>query len=269
MLIGMHTHTHPNSWDSFLTPDEAIDLGKESGLDAKILTEHDWAWNPEEHVALQSRHQDIRVFAGMELNTEDGHVVCLGLHEYVFGMHRAEELATHVARVDGVMIAAHPYRRQMPWRWEKPDDYAESLVRAERNPMYRFVAAMEIVNGRGTLKENTFSVTLANTMGMPGTGADDCHEPKDLGKTATYFEADVKTERELIEAVRSGRFWALDRTGGTKIEDPLYHDVPSDVEHRWAEMAELRRQRHAQGTAEFTGRPEEHPHVRALSEPAS
>ena len=41
----------------------------------------------------------IRVFAGMELNTEDGHVTCFGLHEYVFGMHRADELAGHVALV--------------------------------------------------------------------------------------------------------------------------------------------------------------------------
>lgn len=265
MIIGMHTHTHPNSWDSFLTADEAVDLAKQVGLDAMILTEHDWAWDLAEYEALQARHQDIRVFRGMELNTEDGHCVCLGLHEYVFGMHRAEELAGHVARVDGVMIAAHPYRRQMPWRWEKEDDYAESLVRAERNSMYRFVVAMEVVNGRGTLKENTFSDTLAREMGMPGTAADDCHEPKDLGKTATWFADDIKTERELIEAMRRGRFWPLDRTKGDKIANPLYHDVPSDVEQRWAELAEIRRERAARETPEFRGRPENHPHVRALA----
>lgn len=265
MLVGLHTHTHPNSWDSFLTPDEAVDRAKEVGLEAVVMTEHDWAWDYDQWRELAKRHEDIVVLRAMELNTEDGHVVCFGLHEYIFGMHRAAELAGHVWKRGGVMIAAHPYRRQMPWRWDKAEDYAESLVRAERNPLYRFVSAMEVANGRGVLKENTFSLTLSSTMGMPGTGADDAHEIKDLGKTATYFEADIRTEEDLIAAIRSGRFWPIDRTGGTKIEDPLYHDVPSDIEHRWAEMLEIRRRRHAEGTPEFLGRPEDHPHIVGLS----
>ena len=114
------------------------------------------------------------------------------------------------------------------------------------------------------LKENTFSLTVSQNLGMPGTGADDAHEIKDLGKTATYFDADIRTEEDLIAALKSGRFWPIDRTGGTKLADPLYHDVPSDVEHIWREQAETRRRRHSEGMPEFQGRPEDHPHILAL-----
>lgn len=264
MLVGLHTHTHPNSWDSFLSPDEAVDRAHEVGLDVIVMTEHDWAWDPQQWRDLQARHEDMVVLAGMELNTEDGHVVCFGLHEYIFGMHRASELAGYVQERGGVMVAAHPYRRQMPWRWDKESDYVEALAKAEANPLYRYVTAMEVSNGRGTLKENTFSLTLSLTMGMPGTGADDAHELKDIGKTATYFEADIRTEHDLIAAFKSGRFWPLDLTKGTKLADPVYHDVPSDIEAIWAEQADVRRRRHAEGTPEFLGRHEEHPHLQAI-----
>ncbi len=265
MLVGLHTHTHPNSWDSFLTPDEAVDRAKEVGLDAIVITEHDWAWTEEDQQALQKRHEDIVVIRAMELNTEDGHVVCFGLHEYVFGMHRAWELAGHVYKRGGVMIVAHPYRRQMPWRAEREEDNIAALVKAESNALYRFAAGIEVANGRGILKENTFSLTIMQNLGMPGTGADDAHELKDLGKTATYFDANIRGEQDLIDAIKSARFWPIDRTGGTKIADPLYHDVPSDIEHRWKEQAETRRRRHAEGMPEFQGRPDDHPHVLALA----
>ncbi len=265
MLVGLHTHTHPNSWDSFLTPDEAVDRAKEVGLDLVVMTEHDWAWDEQQWRDLQKRHEDIVVLRAMELNTEDGHVVCFGLHEYIFGMHRAWELAGHVYKRGGCMIVAHPYRRQMPWRWDKEEDNLAALLKAESNPLYRFGVGIEVANGRGVLKENTFSLTVMQNMGMPGTGADDAHELKDLGKTATYFDADIRTEEDLIAALKSGRFWPIDRTGGTKLADPLYHDVPSDIEHIWQQQAETRRRRHAEGMPEFQGRPEDHPHLQALT----
>ena len=265
MLVGLHTHTYPASWDSFLSTDEAVERAKEADLGAMVLSEHDWAWDADEVRALARRH-NFTVIAGMELNTEDGHVICFGIHEYIFGMHRADELAGHVAAAGGTMIAAHPYRRQLPWRWDNANDYEEALQRAERNMSYRFVTALETINGRGILKENTYSMALASRMGMPSTGADDCHEAKDVNRATTYFERDIKNERDLIEALQSGRFWPIDRTGGKLLADADYHGVPDDLEQRWAELAEIRRERHANGAPEFTGRPADHPHVLAAEQ---
>lgn len=233
MLIDLHTHTHPSSWDSFLTADELIERCKAADLDGVVLSEHDWAWNPDEVAELAKRH-DYLVMAGMEINTEDGHILVYGMHEYVFGMHRAHELAEHVARHDGVMVAAHPYRRQAPWVWDDEQQWTDALERAQRNGAYRYIAAMEILNGRGNLNENLFSQRLAEGMGMPSTAGTDSHALGDIGKAATYFERDIRNERELIEEIRAGRCWAVDLTNGSLTENAAHHSVPDDLDARWS-----------------------------------
>jgi hypothetical protein len=240
MLIDLHTHTHPGSWDSFLTPDELIDRSKAAGLDAIVLSEHDWAWDPEEVKQLAKRH-DFLVLPGMEINTEDGHILVYGMHKYVFGMHRSHELAEHVFEDDGVMIAAHPHRRQHPWNWESEKEWADAIDRAKRNPGFRFVSALEIGNGRSKLQENEFSTKLADIMGFRKTAATDSHAVADTGKCVTYFEREIKTERELIEEIRAGRFWPIDLTRGKVLSDPQYFDVPVDLHHKWQEMDEAHR----------------------------
>jgi hypothetical protein len=246
MLIDLHTHTKPRSWDSFITPDEMVDLAREAGLDAMVLAEHDWAWEDEEAADLGKRH-GFPVIRAMEINTEDGHILVFGMHEYKFGMHRSHELAGFVEAVDAVMIAAHPYRRQMPWKPDDEQEYADALVRGTRNPAYRFVTAIEVLNGRGSIDENEFSLRVCEQMLLPATAASDTHQhdekDQQMGRAATYFEADIKNERDLIAALRSGRYWPLDLTRGKLTANTDYHDVPSDVTARWDALAEARRAR--------------------------
>jgi predicted metal-dependent phosphoesterase TrpH len=110
------------------------------------------------------------------------------------------------------MVAAHPYRRQMPWYIESERDYEEALVRAARNPAYRYCAALEAINGRGTDEENKFSQRLCQTMQMPGTAGSDAHARTDIGRCATEFERRIETIEDLIEELRAGRFRPIDRT---------------------------------------------------------
>jgi predicted metal-dependent phosphoesterase TrpH len=260
MLIDLHSHTQPLSYDSYLHPDDLVERSRAAGLDAVVVSEHDFAWEPEAVRALSKRH-NFPVFGAIEINTEDGHMLCYGLYEYIYGMHRAHELAGHVANIDGVMIAAHPYRRQMPWRWDDEQEYLDALARAESNAAYQYAAGLEVVNGRGTHKENAFADRLALTMGMPGSGGTDSHQRTDIGKTATYFDRDIKSDEDLIEAIRAGQFWAIDLTKGSLTEDTVRFDVPTDINARWAAEAELRREREAAGAPEFRDRPHDHPHV--------
>ena len=209
MLIDLHTHTRPLSWDSYLTPDELVERSRAAGLDGIVLSEHDFAWDPEQIRALARRH-NFPVFHGMEVNTEDGHILVYGMERYVYGMHRSFELARLVEEAGGAMVAAHPYRRQMPWYIDSEREYQEALERASRNPAYAHCVALEKINGRGTRKENDFSARLCDYMGMPGTAGTDAHARIDIARCATYFERRIGDVYELIEELRAGRFQVVD-----------------------------------------------------------
>ena len=203
MLIDLHSHTWPKSHDSVLNPDDLVVRAKAAGLDGICFTEHDTVWDQREIDEMRAKH-DFLVLAGVEISID----------RYVFGMHRAPELATYVEQGGGVMIAAHPYRRQMPWFTSSEEKYEAALEKAGRNPAYEYCTALEALNGRGSDKENDFSRRLCERLDFNGTAGTDSHAISDIGKCATYFERDIEDERQLIEEIKAGRFHAVDlRTG--------------------------------------------------------
>ncbi|MBI2912806.1 MAG: PHP domain-containing protein, partial [Chloroflexi bacterium] len=146
MLIDLHTHTYPLSHDSLLSPDELIEAAKAAGLGGVCLTEHDFVWDPQKLRELSQRHNFL-VIPGIEVNTEDGHVLTFGLDRYVYGMHRIAELARLATDGGGVLLAAHPYRRQLPFELRHDGDWSQALERAAGNPAYRHVCGVETCNG--------------------------------------------------------------------------------------------------------------------------
>jgi predicted metal-dependent phosphoesterase TrpH len=212
LLIDLHTHTRPLSWDSYLSADDLIERSKQAGLDGICLSEHDYLWDPDDVAALARRHNYL-VLPAIEINTDDGHILVYGIDKYVYGMHRSHELAHHVETANGAMVAAHPYRRQMPWYMENERDYHDAVVRAARNPAYKHCVALEKLNGRGTVKENRFSAALCEFMEMPGTAGTDSHSRSDIGRCATRFERTITSVYDLIEELKAGRFEAVDLTG--------------------------------------------------------
>jgi len=216
MLIDLHAHTWPRSHDSVLNPDDLVVRAKQAGLDAICFTEHDTVWDYKSIEDLRARH-DFLVLAGVEISTDDGHILVFGIDKYVFGMHRSRELAAYVEKGDGVMVAAPPYRRQMPWFSRNDDEYQTALKKARRNPAYQYVRALEELNGRGSDKENEFSRRLCDVMELPGTAGTDSHAISDIGKCATHFEKDIRDERELIAEIKAGRFQAVDLRSGNPV----------------------------------------------------
>jgi hypothetical protein len=146
------------------------------------------------------------VIPGIEVNTECGHVVVFGLTEFVYGMHRLAELAALVETAGGAMIAAHPYRRQLPFELRDEGDWSEALERAVANEAYARVDAIETLNGRGTDRQNAFSLTICERHKLPQAAGSDAHSLADVGVCATEFEADIEGLADLVTALKSGWF---------------------------------------------------------------
>ena len=143
---------------------------------------------------------------GIEVNTERGHVIAFGLKEFVYGMHRLGELVTLVEAAGGAMIAAHPYRRQLPFELEKDGDWGEALDLASANEAYKHVHAIETLNGRGSERQNAFSAAVCERHDLPQAAGSDAHTRTDVGACATEFEATIADLGDLIAALKSGWF---------------------------------------------------------------
>ena len=212
VILDMHVHTNVGSYDSNLSPLELIHIGKTSGLDGVVVTEHDRGWDRDLARRLTREH-DFLILCGMEVSTDLGHILVYGLEEYVSGILYAETLRQVVDKVDGVMFAAHPYRKAFvntDGRWDAPKPTLTVQEAADRT-IVQLVDGLEVYNGATGDRENAMAVAVREHVGVRGIGGSDAHSEHGLGCCATEFERPVRTERELIEELRAGRFRAITR----------------------------------------------------------
>ena len=204
MIIDLHVHTKAFSTDSILDPEEAIKEAKRIGLDGLCFTEHNKVWEIEE-IRRLSRRWEFLVINGIEVDTVEGHVLVFGLHRDFEKIIRVHELREIVKQVDGVMIAAHPFKGFRAFGFS---DLSLSPEQASERPVFQSVDALEGFSGKSSEKENLLAQEVARVLGMNMTGGSDAHSLEAIGKCVTIFGSDVRDEAGLIQELKKGGFQA-------------------------------------------------------------
>ena len=210
MIIDLHTHTLVGSDDSYIDIDELVERAKKTGLDGVCITDHEWFWK-QSTIERFRRELDFLILPGVEMNAEDGHLLVFGLDRYVFGMHRTDFLKREVDEAGGVMILAHPHRRNMYYGEEIED----SVRRYSKRRIFDLVDIIETHNGRATEKQSRFSQELSRRLNLKGTGGSDAHQLTDIPSCATFFERNISSVQELITELKAGRFRPVDLRHGS------------------------------------------------------
>ena len=211
----MHVHTNPASSDSMLDPHELIEIAKNIGLTGVNLTEHDKVLEPHQQKAFREEHPDIFVNFGMEVSTDMGHMIAVGLPSYLQGIRRAEKLREELDKLGGFLIVAHAFRRLFdPVTAMRTGEKFELTPEqaAEQLPVFKVVHAIETGNGANTPQENYFAAEVARITGLPSTGGSDAHSTSGIATFATGFERAIATPQEFLEELHAGRFEAVHRT---------------------------------------------------------
>ena len=201
-MIDLHLHTSPASPCSSAEIEHVIQEAQRIGLDGICLTDHNYVWEPARVEALKAKHGFL-ILRGNEITTDQGDMVVFGLERDIKGIIRLEDLREEVTDAGGFIIAAHPFRGFLTFN---VGDIGLTPEKAMERPLFKWVDAVEVLNGKVTEKENRFAARVAAGLRLPTTGGSDAHEVEEVGLYATRFSEPVEDERGLIAALKKGNY---------------------------------------------------------------
>jgi hypothetical protein len=146
----------------------------------------------------------------MEVSTDLGHILVYGLEEYVSGIRQAEKLRRVVDDAGGAMVVAHPFRRAFTADFRHGQEPTPTTLEAAmRRPVFDLVHGVEVCNGASADRENRFAMEACAALGLAPTGGSDAHSDLGIGCYATRFDDPIRTEADVIAALKQGRCQAV------------------------------------------------------------
>ncbi len=132
------------------------------------------------------------IIPGVEVSTDEGHLLCLGTVLPDMKGHPAVEVAKAIQGAGGLAVPAHPY------------DRFRAGIREPVLGRLQF-DALEVFNAAISLpKYNDFARSYAERRGLPMIAASDAHHEASIGTSHMIVETGDFTVRGVLEAVRKG-----------------------------------------------------------------
>lgn len=193
MKFDLHMHTARHSPDADSDPFDLVDAAIQAGLDGIVITEHDWLWTEAELEELRRFAPQLVILAGVEVTGRGGDVLCYGISD-PFALPRGiawPELCREVHRQGGACVAAHPNR------WNQP---FEKLV-ADLKPELDGIEVMS--NNMDTDLRKKAQKLLQKFPEFAQLGNSDSHQPETVGCCYTEFDAIIRTNADLVAAIKA------------------------------------------------------------------
>ncbi len=208
-IIDMHLHTTKGASDSMLNPDDLIAEATRVGLTGVNITEHDRMWESWDLAPFRTKHEGMFVSNGMEVSTDMGHILAVGLKGYAAGIRRLEKLREVADEQGAFLIVAHPFRHffdPVHFKREGKKPFDLTPEQAAKLPVFQLIDGIEVLNGCNTPRENYFALQVAKILGKPGTGGSDAHSTQGIGYFAAVFDEVLESSSQMVEQMHKGRF---------------------------------------------------------------
>lgn len=173
-------------------------------IDGFVLTEHRQFDFESDYSELAEKF-DLTILKGAEVETEYGHVLVFGVtkaltDEFDFG-NITLKLADVMAAAEkhgAVAVPCHPGRVRVGMS-----------AHIEEHGIPEGVRIVEIYNGGSRGNEDEIAQSMAEELSYQGIGGSDAHIVSHIGRCATRFKVEIKTEVDLVAALKSGDFEAV------------------------------------------------------------
>jgi predicted metal-dependent phosphoesterase TrpH len=184
LKLDLHVHTVA-SYDGHTRPEDLPQIIASRGLDGVALTEHDKFNRPNLPNAL--------ILPAVEISSQDGHVIGLGVHEMIPAILPADETIRRIHDHGGVAIIPHPY---------DPVCKCVKIARLKVRP-----DAVETVNADAVSfhVSNWLARKDARKFKLPEVAGSDSHIPQTVGDAYTVVDAASTDLNDILDAIRTGK----------------------------------------------------------------
>lgn len=201
MIIDLHCHSR-FSGDNVSDPQDIIHYAMKTGLDGVCFTEHD-SYEISQPVEKIKVPDSFKVFRGVELTTNEGHLLIFGISNDFWKLRKItrldlETIIREVHDEGGICVPAHPFRG-----WLSIGEIIYNTTGFD---------AIETQNGANLPEQNIRAVQSAVKLGLHTIGGSDCHRPSDVGRCYTQFPHRIDCLSEMIKAIRAGNCQARIRS---------------------------------------------------------
>jgi len=207
-------HCHTTESDGRLSPKDAAEFYRTRGYDFLCITDHSTVTDTDGFST-----ESFLVLPGVETSPARSrhHIVGIGLHD--LGPYErcetAQETIDRIVALGGLASIAHPY-------WSALTDAdIRSLKSITGIEVYNSVCEAMIGRGLSTVHWDNL---LWDGMQVRGLAVDDTHHYTDDAPGGwIWVKSTSLTEKDIIEAIRRGHFYAS--TG------PVVHDIDLEADH--------------------------------------
>jgi predicted metal-dependent phosphoesterase TrpH len=209
MRADLHIHSNFSN-DGRSTAEEIIESAVEKGLGCIAITDH----NSFEAYGLVKDNGKIIVIPGIEVSSEEGHILAYGIDRDIPRGMTIKETIDAIHEAGGVAFAAHPYR----W-WSGL---------GEKNTLENEFDGIEANNARSTASGNRRSAALAARIGKPVSAGSDAHSHEFIGEGIVELPDDISTWQDALKAVMEGK--AIPSSANRRASSTIRYGVKSIVE---------------------------------------
>lgn len=171
-----------------------IEAAIAASLDGLVFTEHDVFWPTGELEELRVRFPSLAILNGIEVSTDQGHLLVYGVTDPRLSdrFWSLPDLLDYTSDDGAYRAIAHPFR------FDKDSDHFAFLAGM---PMEGVEVASTNTDRAGSRMANE----LARVGGFHRIACSDAHCVENIGRYYTVIEDPVRSERDLVRALRARR----------------------------------------------------------------
>jgi len=190
LKLDLHVHTD-SSEDAFTPMGQALETAERRGLDGLAITDHDKVLD----FGFRSLKGEVIVIPGIELSTQHGHVLGLGVETWDASKPQSLIEAVQIIHErGGLAVLAHPYLSSL---------HIPRLIEISEVGFN----ALEAVNASAYLfwLSRKLALNTARRLSLPITAGSDSHIPETIGKAYTVIDSRSREVEDILDAIKNGR----------------------------------------------------------------